>query len=64
MNGLNTDFLSYKRYKFQNSFSIKLCCDTPFNDQEFVKTFMGWGEVHEADFATKTSTLTLTLKHL
>jgi hypothetical protein len=64
MNGLNTDFLSYKRYKFQNSFSIKLCCDTPFNDQEFVKTFMGWGEVHESEFSTKSSTLTLTLKHL
>lgn len=64
MNGSLQFFLSYKRYKRQNIFNIKLCCDQPFNNQEYVKTFLGWGEVSETEFSTKNNTLALTLKHL
>lgn len=64
MNGISQIFLSYKRYKRQNVFNIQLCCDTPYNNQEFMKTFLGWGEIFETEFSTKNNTLAVTLKHL
>ena len=48
INGVEMDFLSHIPYINQTEFSFKNCCDSVFNPNDLITTYLGDGVVEEA----------------
>ena len=63
LNNSLTTFDNFKRNKKQARLNFILCCDQEFIAEDLMKSTLGWGDVEEAIFSTKTNNLSVTLRH-
>lgn len=65
MNGIPTNFDSFKRTRKQENIQIQLCCTDyeNFNPIDLVKTQLGWAEIGSAKYTDPQEILSLDLIH-
>lgn len=63
LNGQNMQFLSWRKNRKQEPFTIDICCDDVFDPTLLITTPLSEGEVEDAEYNLIKDTLKLTLKY-